>query len=42
LADWLDWLNPAVMARIAPVADRVQVRDGQPTTCTLKIKRVPQ
>jgi hypothetical protein len=40
--DWLDWLNPAVMARIAPLADRVQVRDGQPTTCTLKVKRVPQ
>jgi hypothetical protein len=41
-ADWLDWRNPAFLQKAAALADRVQVRENQPATCTLKIKRVPQ
>lgn len=40
--DWLDWRNPAFLQRAAAVATRVQVREGQPTTCTLTMTRVPQ
>ena len=35
-----DWQNPAFLARLAAMADRIQVRDGQSVTQTLRLQRV--
>ncbi len=38
-ADAIDWQNPLVLERLSAVADRVQVRDGQALTRTLRLRR---
>jgi hypothetical protein len=33
-----DWQNPAVLARLLPLADHIEVRDGQPLTHPLRAR----
>jgi hypothetical protein len=33
-----DWQNPAVLARLLPLADQIEVRDGQPLTHALRAR----
>lgn len=33
-----DWQNPAVLARLLPLADRIDVKDGQPVTHALRVR----
>jgi len=39
-ADAADWQNPVVLERLSGVAERIQVRDGQSLTRTLRLQRV--
>lgn len=35
-----DWQNPAVLRKLSAIADRIQVRDGQPVTRALPLRRL--
>jgi hypothetical protein len=35
-----DWANPAMLQRLAEIAEAIQVRDGQPLTRTLPLRRL--
>jgi hypothetical protein len=36
----IDWQDPATLAKLAPMAERIQVRDGVPITPTLQLRTV--
>jgi hypothetical protein len=37
-----DWQNPTVLQKLSAIAERVQIRDGQPTAVSVTVKRVPK